>query len=389
MTAVQVTLSGAFSIIPPLIPLLLPEMGVHEPAAVRLWAGAVLGVTPLGAALMSPWWGVQSDRRDRRLIILISCAAVALCTAMMSLVHRPGELLALRFFMGLFGGHVAASMALVGSATPPSRLGNALGWMATAQLGGSMLGPVIGGGIADLSGSLRAPFFGASVVSLLVAGAVTLVPSSAQVPPLNPGAGALPATGVYSRGRERTAWVLVLCFTQCAIMIPQPIVPLLVQQLVGPVPEVATLAGIAFSVVAISGVLAAPVLGYLGDALGGRRVLLPSFLAAAFFTLLQGFAGRYSWLVTERFMAGLFIAGIIPTVNALIGKGFPAHDHGRTYGIAASATFFGAFLGPVAGGALAAQFGLHSVFPLSAALLVLAAAWMHARLPTKGHGQLA
>src|ERR1700722_9525412 len=126
MTAVQFIISSAFSIIPPVIPLLLPAMGVHAPAAQRLWAGVLLGVTPLAAALMSPWWGTQSDRMDRRLIILISCTAVALCTALMSLATRPAQLLTLRFCMGLFGGHVAAGMALVGAAAPALRLGFAL-----------------------------------------------------------------------------------------------------------------------------------------------------------------------------------------------------------------------------------------------------------------------
>jgi DHA1 family multidrug resistance protein-like MFS transporter len=387
MSAVQFILSSAFSIIPPVIPLLLPAMGVHEPAAVRIWAGAVLGVTPLGAALMSPWWGNLSDRVDRRLIILISCTAVAVCTALMSRVTHPAQLLALRFCMGLFGGHVAAAMALVCAVTPAVRLGLALGWLATAQLAGSLLGPLIGGAIADAFSSLRAPFFGASLATLLVAAAILLVPSPARsaAAPAADGAPDSPA----SRWPRRELWtlIIVLLLAQCAIMSPQPIVSLLVLELVGQRAQLASLAGFAFSVVALSGLIGSPLLGRLGDSMGARRVLLLSVVAAAVCTLPQAIATRYGWFVAERFLAGLFLAGIIPTVNALIGKRVGDAGRGRVYGITASASFLGAFLGPAAGGVLAAELGLRSVFLGSAALLLSAALWIAARLPPTARGR--
>jgi DHA1 family multidrug resistance protein-like MFS transporter len=362
------------------IPLLLPAMGVHEPGAVRLWAGALLGVTPLSAALMSPWWGRLSDRIDRRLIILISCAAVALCTALMSLVSHPTPLLALRFGMGLFGGHVAAGMALISAVTPVSRLGYALGWMATAQLAGSLLGPVIGGGLADTFGNLRAPFFGASVATVLVAGAIALVPSQARSSGTRPAVASAEVPVARPKHGELAPLIVVLLLVQCAIMSPQPIVSLRVLELEGPRRELATLAGFAFSVVALAGLIGAPVLGRLADQMGARQVLLWSALAAALCTVPQAFAPDYVWFVAERFLGGLFLAGIIPTVNALIGKSVAEADRGRTYGITASAAFLGAFLGPVGGGALAAQFGLPSVFLGSGFLLLAAAVWIAARV---------
>ena len=163
-------------------------------------------------------------------------------------------------------------------------------------------------------------------------------------------------------------------------MSPQPIVSLRVLELEGPRRELATLAGFAFSVVALAGLIGAPVLGRLADQMGARQVLLWSALEAALCTVPQAFAPDYVWFVAERFLGGLFLAGIIPTVNALIGKSVAEADRGRTYGITASAAFLGAFLGPVGGGALAAQFGLPSVFLGSGFLLLAAAVWIAARV---------
>ncbi len=381
MVSVQFIISSAFSIIPPVIPLLLPVLGVRAPAAVRAWAGMVIGVTPLAAALMSPWWGRLADRMDRRLIILIACGAASACTASMSLVTHPWQLLALRFGMGLFGGHVAAGMAMVSTATPAARLGWALGWVAAAQLAGTLLGPLIGGSIADAFASYRAPFVCAGVAALLVGAAIAMVPSQASLAPrITPTAptGHLPA--LLRRYRELGTLVMVLLLAQCAIMSPQPIISLHVRELVGERPDLATLAGLAFSIVALSGLLASPLLGTLSDFMGARRVLLIGVVAAALCTLTQPFAPTYGWFVAERFLGGLFLAGIIPTVNTLIGKSVAGADRGQTYGLAAGATFFGAFLGPVVGGLLGAQLGLGSVFFLSGGVLLINAVWIAIRL---------
>ena len=379
MCAVQFILSGAFTIVPSVIPLLLPTMGVNSPAAVRVWAGAVLGVTPLAAALMSPTWGRLSDRIDRRLIILISCSAAAVCTALMSFAVHPLQLLGLRFGMGFFGGHVAACLAIVCAVAPSARLGYALGWMSTAQLAGSLLGPLIGGAVADAFNSLRAPFFGAGFATLLVITAILWVPrqprSDHESEPAN-----LDRSGLLSKYPKLNTLIVVLLLAQCAIMSPQPIVSLFVLQLEGQRADLATLAGFAFSIVAFSGTLGSLVLGRLSDAIGTRRVLLGSVLAAALCILPQGFAPDYRWFVAERFLGGIFLAGIIPTVNALIGKSVTEADRGRTYGVMSSATFFGAFIGPLSGGTLGALLGFRSVFIASAMLLLITAAWIEARL---------
>jgi DHA1 family multidrug resistance protein-like MFS transporter len=66
---------------------------------------------------------------------------------------------------------------------------------------------------------------------------------------------------------------------------------------------------------------------------------------------------------------GLFIGGIRPTANTLVGRLGPRAEHGTVYGITASAMFLGNSMGPVTGGAVAATFQLRWVFPVAAAVL--------------------
>ncbi len=367
MVTLQCILSMAFTIIPPVLPLLLPGMGIRSGAALRLWAGAILGVTPLAAALTSPLWGRRLEHVDGRWIILLSCCAAAVCTALMSCAHQPLQLLGLRFCMGLFGGHAAASMAIVTRASPTSQVGRALGFMSMAQLSGSLLGPLVGGGIADLFGSYRAPFFGAAMAVVLVGTLVARVPADAAVP--------TPSTSPVPHGRALpprvvTLSLLVLLLSQWAILCPQPMISLYVMQLVGPRADLVTLAGFAFSIVALSGLCCAPLLGMLSDSLGERRVLAISVLGASLATVPQAFVHSYGAFIGERFVGGLFLAGILPSANTSLARTTPSAYRGRVYGLSASATFLGGFLGPITGGALGATFGLQSVFVGSACLLL-------------------
>jgi MFS transporter, DHA1 family, multidrug resistance protein len=78
---------------------------------------------------------------------------------------------------------------------------------------------------------------------------------------------------------------------------------------------------------------------------------------------------------------GLFIGGILPTANALIGRMVSRADRGTVYGLTASATFLGNSMGPLTGGAIAASFGLRWVFLITAALLLANLVWVYFTVP--------
>lgn len=384
MLSVQFIIAAAFSIVPPVIPLLLPQIGIVAEEAIATWSGWVLGITPFTAGIMAPLWGRLVDRLDRRAIILLACSAAAVCTLLMSVSTSAWQLLALRFLMGFFGGHIVAVMALVSSVCPPSRLGWALGWLSTAQLAGLLLGPLIGGSIADALGSYRAPFVAGGCASLLVAIFVLRLPR--QMPTVLPGRPAQENTApMLSQYPALRTAVLVLLLAQFATSSAQPIVSLYVQRLLGPVDNLATLAGIAFSVVGISGLIAAPMIGRAGDRLGRERLLAGLLFGAGLCTLAQSFPVTYVWFVTERFAAGLFLAGVVPLANALVAHGVEPQHRGRAFGLTGSATYLGAFLGPVCGGIVSAHQGLPVVFETATAALLLAAVLVYATR-TRGGG---
>ncbi|MDE2516064.1 MAG: MFS transporter [Rhodospirillales bacterium] len=386
MVGVQFVMSLAFTILSPIMPLYLPELGVQHRAAIDLWAGALTSVTPLLAAFFSPLWGRMADRKGRKLMVLRSSLAIAIFTALMGVAQTAWHLFALRAMMGVFAGFSAAAITLVASQVPDRKLGFALGWLSTGQLVGNLAGPLVGGAIADLSGSYRVPFLTAGALSFgafLLAWAFVpeqFVPSNAAAH-RKPGLRGVIA--VFSAASGLGALVLVLLLAQFGVQAVQPVVTLFVQQLVGNRPELATLAGAAFSATGIADVIASPFLGKRSDTLGYRRVLLICLAGAALATLPQAFVHSYTGFVIGRFGVGLFVGGILPTANALIGRLAGAGQRGFVYGISASAMFLGSALGPLSGGVIAATIGIRFVFVVTASLLTINLVWVWFTVPAQ------
>ncbi len=386
MVAVQFTMSVAFSIVAPIMPLFLPDLGVETAGAVNLWAGVLAAATSFVAIFTAPIWGGLADRYGRKLMVLRSTFGIAIFTGLMGMAQGPWQMLALRAGMGALAGFNSASTVMVASQVPEQRLGYCLGWMSTGQLVGSLIGPVIGGVLADVTGSYRLPFFFAGVICMgafLVT--LILVPERFTKPPESRRKTSLPAAvRVVLRSPGLIALIVVMVMGQFATQAVQPVVTLFVQEMLGQRPDIATLGGVAFSVTGLAGVLAVPILGRRSDTIGYRRVLLISLAGAALFTAPMALPLGYPAFVFERFGLGLFVGGVLPAANALVGRLTPPADRGLVYGLISSAYFIGNTLGPLSGGAIAATVGIRWVFAVTAVLVLANLIWVWAKVPEVG-----
>ncbi len=312
-------------------------------------------------------------------MVIRSCVAIAIFTALMGLVQNVWQLFAARACMGIFSGFSAAAIAMVGTAVPEESLGFSLGWMATGQLIGGLCGPLFGGFLADRLHDYRQVFF----VTSAVAFAATLVcallvreharPQRSRDGQRAPSGRAcarsrcirsLPrCSSSYCSRRSSRSACSPSCRSSCARW------PVNVSWL-------ATAAGFAFAVTGLADLIASPFLGKRSDRIGYRRVLLISLCGVAAFTIPQAFVRGVAAFVALRFGVGLFLGGVLPTANALIGRLFPLERRGQVYGITSSATFLGMFSGPLLGGAIGARFGFEAVFLTIGALALANFAWV-------------
>src|SRR6266478_9110205 len=382
MVGIQFVNTMANSVLTPIMPLFLPELGVTSEAAIDLWAGILSGITSFVAAFASPLWGTLADRHGRKLMLLRSSLAIGLFTALMGVAANVWQFFAFRALMGVFAGFSSAAIALVASQVPEGRLGYSLGWLSTGQLVGSLVGPIIGGLLADATGSYRIPFYVTSATIFLATGLVWFSVREEF-------------TRHHGEGRRGTfsslfalvttpallALFFVLLMAQFGVRTVQPIVTLYVKEMVGDLPNLATLAGIAFSITGLANVISAPFLGNRSDRIGYRRVLLICLAGGTLTTLPQAFTDNY-WLFTaERFAVGLFIGGLLPAANALVGRLVSRAERGAVYGMTSSAMFLGNSAGPLLGGAIAASLGLHWVFLMTAIVMAANLLWVYYRVP--------
>jgi len=382
MVGIQFVMTSAFSMLTPIMPLFLPVLGVESAEAISIWAGILNGVTSLVAAFASPLWGRLADRRGRKLMLIRSSFAIAFFTALMGASLTVWQFFACRALMGVFAGFSSAAIALVASQVPEGRLGYSLGWLSTGQLVGSLVGPIIGGILADLTGSYRIPFYCTSAMIFVALGLVWYSVHEQFTRPQqsDSGRGSINSLVALVSTPALLALFFVLLMAQFGVRTVQPIVTLYVQEMVGAVPNIATLAGVAFSITGLANVISAPLLGNRSDVIGYRRVLLICLAGGTLMTLPQGFTDNF-WAFTERFGVGLFIGGLLPTANALVGRLVARADRGAVYGMTSSAMFLGNSLGPLLGGAVAAWLGLSWVFTMTALVMAMNLVWVYYRVP--------
>jgi MFS transporter, DHA1 family, multidrug resistance protein len=378
MMTVQALMAFAFSVSGPFLPLFIITLGVAPIATVSMWAGIIASVNFLMAAIFSPIWGGVADRTGRKAMVIRSCVAITIFTALMGLAQNVWQLFAARACMGVFSGFSAAAIAMVGTQVPEEYLGFSLGWMTTGQLIGALCGPLFGGFLADRLHSYRLVFYFTSAFAL----SATLVclffvrerfstPEASQRRP-----------GFWENLREivmhpqLAPMFVVVLLAQVVAFGVQPIVSLFVRALVGNAPWLATAAGLSFAVTGLADLIASPFLGKRSDRIGYRRVLLISLCGIACFTIPQAFVRSVGTFIALRFGVGLFLGGVLPTANALIGRIFPVERRGQVYGITSSATFLGMFTGPLLGGAIAARFGFAAVFLVIGSMALANFAWV-------------
>ncbi|HEV2186816.1 MAG TPA: MFS transporter, partial [Stellaceae bacterium] len=100
MVAIQFVMTMAFSMLTPIMPLFLPELGVKTEAGIDIWAGILSGITSFIAAFASPLWGRVADTHGRKLMLIRSSLAVGFFAALMGLSANVWQFFGARALMG-------------------------------------------------------------------------------------------------------------------------------------------------------------------------------------------------------------------------------------------------------------------------------------------------
>jgi len=171
LTVIFLNIAGFGLVIP-----LLPFFGeaFHAPA----WQITLLfSAFSFGQFLGEPVWGRLSDRIGRRPVLIATISVAALMYVALAFSPNVWIAFAVRFLSGFFSGNISTLQGSMADITPREQRAGRMGIMGSAFSAGFMLGPAIGGLLAQPSrGALgfQLPLFVAAAFGVAAAISVIL-----------------------------------------------------------------------------------------------------------------------------------------------------------------------------------------------------------------------
>lgn len=378
---------GAITGVMAFLPLYVQDLGITSLEEAEVWAGILMGATPLIAALAGPHWGAVADRHGRKLTVERVMIAFGIVMVLMGFVGSVYQLLFLRLVQGIFGGFTAAALALVTSISPPEQITSTLGIFQTAMIAGSAFGPMFGGIVSDHFG-FRWAFMSFGILCVLsffivrfaVTERFTPAPATAKQPILREIRAIVTIPGM---GLTLTIQFLI----QFSMMIIAPLLPLYIPVLAPGLIYVASAAGTIIAVAGLTSAIASAAMGRLSRKYNHRTILAATAALSAVCFAAQAVAGNLFIFGGMRAVSGFFLGAMLPTVNAITYFLIPENKRGVAFGITTTSLQMGIVLGPISGGALAVYLGIPAVFWLSGLLFAAVAVGvlLSRALPAGGH----
>ena len=365
----------------PILPLYFHDLGVQTPEAMSLWSGLATGATYIIVCLAAPFWGRVADKKGRKITLIRSSFGMALCNILIAFQTTPEGVVLIRLVQGLVSGFYSASITLIASESPIERTGWALGLLASANLAGSLIGPLLGGYIADTVG-IRNDFIIVGTLMGLAGVLATIFIHENYVPQPNPEK--LSIRKLKEQIPEFNS-IVALCVASfiyaICIMSLQPVISVYIKGIVPSDTEnLAFIAGAVFSAMGIAQLMSSSPLGKLVDKIGPRKVLVVSLIYVGILNIPQAYVSDVYQLAIIRFLQGFGLGGMLPALNPYLSSKTPREFTGQVFSYNQSCLFFGYFLGSVGGASLMAWLGFTTLFWVSGGLFIISALWIGFKL---------
>lgn len=365
--------AGSMTMVLPFISLYIESMGNFSDSYIQTWSGWVFAVTFITAFIFSPIWGRIGDKYGRKKILMMSATGLAISLMLMGFATSVWQLFLLRFIMGVFTGFIPMSQALIATQTKKEDAGKVLGTLQTGSVTGTLMGPLLGGIMADVFGygaAFKTVAFTIFLSTLLVAFGIKemklKVTNKAEKTSYTP--------KEVIQHIVQSPILLIVMLTSALVQIAhfsiQPILSLYVAEING-VANIALFSGLAFSVTGLGNLLFARRWGVIGDKIGYIKVLIILLFAAGLVYFPIAFVVSLWQLLIFRFLLGIAIGGIDPVRMAFMRQEAPISMQGEVIGYNTSLRFLGNMIGPALGGVLAGFYGISSVFFVTSALLLI------------------
>lgn len=363
--------AGSMTMVLPFISLYIQSFGNFSESYVQSWSGWIFAITFVAAFLFSPIWGRIGDKYGRKNILIISATGTAISVLLMGFATSVWHLFFLRMMMGIFTGFIPMSQALISIQTPKEIAGRVLGTLQTGSITGTLMGPLLGGSLADIFG--YASTFKWTSLTIFLSALIVMFgikETKLKVSAENKSYSRKQVLKHIINKPVLLVVMLISMLVQIAHFSIQPILSLYVIEINGPA-NIALMSGMAFSVSGLGNLFMAKRWGGLGDRIGYSKIIIFLLFMAGILYFPGAFVTNIWQLIILRFLLGIAIGGIIPVRLAYIRQHAPLSMQGEVLGYNTSLRFLGNVIGPALGGMLAGLFGISSVFFVTSGLLII------------------
>lgn len=361
-----------FAFVLPFLPLYVRELGVTEPEDAALWAGVLIGVSPLLAGLLAPVWGRLADRYGHKGIAVKALIAYVALLALCAAVTRVEQLLALRIGLGFFGGLGPLALAMAAAQARREDTGRAVGLIQAAQILSAAVGPLAGGLLADAIGMRRTFLVAAAVCAVTLLLVVTVYTEPGE----RPGHRRAASAGGFRAVVALPGFVILLVVLFGVNFIGRsftPILPLHLQDLGIPGPRLASATGGLISAYSIAAAVSATLLGRASRSRSPRRLLLLTLIGGAPIVAAMALAPSYETFLALAVLGGLVSGGTLTLCYTIGGLMVPDEVRTTAFGFFSGAALFGGALSPTFAG-LIAHVSLRGIYWVDAAAYLALAA---------------
>jgi MFS family permease len=347
-----------------ILPIMAPYFNQHGVKLEML--GFVIAAWPAAKLLSEPVFGWLADRTRRVPLMVIGLVVGGIALGLPLVFTGPIPFLILRAVAGLATAlYDPAARGYLTDATPPERRGEAFGLYGSAQMGGLLLGPAIGGIGAENFGGVAFVFIFGAVATLIAALAVALrVRESAQVLRHRQ-----PATGETTAATGPIPEGLRPGHRKPATLLNRWLIAAIVLNLggffAGGTYEViwslfmldrgATVGfvGLTFAAFALPVLIVSPFAGRIVDRKGSLPFIVVGSLMPATASMLYPFVPDPVWVIPLLFVEAIGFAILNPALFAVVAAGSPPGRSSTAQGLFGAAGTLGTIVASIVAGYLA------------------------------------
>lgn len=352
----------------PIMPTYMNELHINGSMV-----GLLVAAFSLSQLICSPIAGRLSDTWGRKKMIVSGMIIFAVSEWLFGIANDPTLLFAARMLGGIGAAFIMpAVMAYTADITSDEERGKGMGYINAAITTGFIIGPGIGGYIAEFG--IRVPFYAAGIAAAIAALITLLVlPESLTAEKRQATIAETSLTKqpnmflqLIHSYRESYFLSLVIVFVMSfGLANYETVFGLFVDHKFGFTPKdiafIITFGSIAGAVVQVSA------FGWIVNTFGEKKVISWCLVFASIFVLLTLFVNQYWMILVVTFIVFLSIDILRPAISTQLSK-IAHNQQGYVAGLNSAYSSLGNIAGPIVAGLL---FDINIGFPYMAAAIVL------------------